>query len=356
MKQSYIKNLEQILQQNFPWHKSRIKFLSLILLAILKASTVNLSRVAVLFHNDTKISSNYKRIQRFLRYFNFSYTLFASLIISLLPKGLKYIITLDRTNWKFGKSDINILMLAVIYKEMSIPLFWEILPKQGNSSSEERIEITSRALKLLGKENITSIVADREFVGIKWFLYLNQTGITYRMRIKSNTCIDSHKSKGKRVDKLFRPLKLYKPIVIPKQVIIFKQTVYITGMRIENDYLILATNERPFEAIEDYKKRWTIEKLFKHFKTGGFNFGLTHLRDAEKIKKLIALVALAFIWSFLVGVWMDSITPIKLKKHGRMAVSYFNSGFGYINHLIENIQLEHKFKEFNLMLNFLSCT
>ena len=247
-------------------------------------------------------------------------------------------------------------MLAVLYKDMSIPLFWEILPKQGNSSAEERIEITERAIKLLGKENISSIVADREFIGIKWFRYLDQTGITYRMRIKSNTCIDSHKTKGKRVDKLFRSLKLYKSIVIPKKVIIYKQTVYLTGMRTKDDYLILASNERPFEAIEDYKKRWTIEKLFGHFKTKGFNFESTHLTDAEKIKKLIAIVTIAFIWSFLVGVWMSNQTPIKLKNHGRLSISYFRFGFDYLVHLIENIQLDFKLKEFNFLLNFLSCT
>lgn len=356
MKQLYIKNLEQILQQNFQWHKSRIKFLSLIILAILKSSTVNLTRVAVLFPTEKKVSSNYKRIQRFFRYYKFSYTLIARFIISLLPKGLKYIITIDRTNWKFGRSDINILMLAVVYKEMSIPLFWEILPKQGNSSSEERIEITEKAIKLLGKENIRSIVADREFIGIKWFKYLNQTGITFRMRIKSNTCIDSHKAKGKRVDKLFRSLKLYKSIVIPKRVIIYKQTVYLTGMRTKDDYLILASNERPFEAIEDYRKRWTIEKLFGHFKTKGFHFESTHLSEAEKIKKLIAIVTLAFLWCFLVGVWMSNITPIKIKNHGRMSISYFRFGFDYLVHLIENIQLDYKLKEFIFLLKFLSCT
>ena len=108
------------------------------------------------------------------------------------------------TNWKFGKTNINILMLGIVYNEVSIPLFWKLLPKQGNSSAEERIDIVDRAIKLLGKEKIISIVADREFIGIKWFRYLNDSGITYRMRIKSNTCINSHRSKGQRVYKLFR--------------------------------------------------------------------------------------------------------------------------------------------------------
>lgn len=356
MIQVYIKNLESVLQQNFPWHKSRIKFLALLILALLKASTVNLSRLAAFFKINSKTDSCFKRIQRFLRGYDIDFNLTAKLIVSLLPKGLKYIVTIDRTNWKFGKKDINILMLGIIYQGVSIPLFWELLPKRGNSSAEERIEITEKAIKLLGKENIISIVGDREFIGIKWFRYLNQTQITYRMRIKSNTCINSHRSRGQRVDKLFRSLKLNVMLVYPKQVIIYKQTVWLTGMRIKNDYLIIASNERPFDAIAEYKQRWGIETLFGHFKTKGFNFESTHLTDPERIKKLIAVVTIAFLWSFLVGVWLNEITHIKIKKHGRRAISYFKSGYKYLLHLIENIELDHKLKEFNYLLNFLSCT
>lgn len=356
MKQYYFKDLENILQHNFPWHKSRVNFLSLIILAILKASTVNLSRIATFFHGCSKVESNFKRIQRFLKEFQFDYNLYAKFIVSLMPKGQKYIITLDRTNWKFGKTNINILMLGIVYNEVSIPLFWKLLPKQGNSSAEERIDIVDRAIKLLGKEKIISIVADREFIGIKWFRYLNDSGITYRMRIKSNTCINSHRSKGQRVDKLFRFLKLNVQLVYFKQVIIYKQTVYLTGMKIKNDYLIIASNERPSEAIDDYKKRWSIETLFGHFKTKGFNFESTHLTDPKRIKKLIALVGIAFIWSVLIGIWLNNTIPIKIKKHGRKAKSYFKCGYNYLIHLIENIQHKHKLEEFNFLVYFLSCT
>ena len=239
---------------------------------------------------------------------------------------------------------------------MSIPLFWKLLPKRGNSSSEERIEIVSKAIKLLGKENITSILGDREFVGINWFKYLCKTGIVFRMRIKSNTCIDSHKTKGKYVAKIFRALPLNKELVLPKGVIIYKQTLYLSGMRLKDDYLIIASNLKPNEAIYDYKKRWTIEKLFSHLKTKGFNFEDTHLTDSLKIKKIIAVITIAFVWSYLVGVWIDNQTPIKLKKHGRLAISYFKCGLNYLVHIIENIQFKHNLIEFNSLLNFLSCT
>jgi len=39
------------------------------------------------------------------------------------------ILVMDRTNWKFGNSNIKILMLVVCYKNMAIPLIFKMLDK-----------------------------------------------------------------------------------------------------------------------------------------------------------------------------------------------------------------------------------
>ncbi len=48
---------------------------------------------------------------------------------SFLPKG-KLVLSMDRTNWKFGKVHINILMLSVAHKGMAIPIVWYLLKKK----------------------------------------------------------------------------------------------------------------------------------------------------------------------------------------------------------------------------------
>lgn len=44
---------------------------------------------------------------------------------------------MDRINWKFGKIDINILMISVCYKGVGILLIWKFLFKKGNLNREE---------------------------------------------------------------------------------------------------------------------------------------------------------------------------------------------------------------------------
>lgn len=77
----------------------------------------------------------------------------------------KVTLTIDRTNWKWGKSNLNIFMLGVVYKGIAIPLYWQMLDKRGNTNHLERCELIERFIKQFGKDNLEMIVADREFVG-----------------------------------------------------------------------------------------------------------------------------------------------------------------------------------------------
>ena len=71
---------------------------------------------------------------------------------------------MDRTNWKWGKSDIDILTLAIAYKGIAIPIYWELLDKRGNSDTQERILYGKRSV--LGTELYLSALKlpDGEFL------------------------------------------------------------------------------------------------------------------------------------------------------------------------------------------------
>jgi hypothetical protein len=66
-----IYSLEQILSENLSWNRARIKFLSRFLIALFQVQTVNLAKIASVFAGDAKVASNYKRLQRFVRFFQF---------------------------------------------------------------------------------------------------------------------------------------------------------------------------------------------------------------------------------------------------------------------------------------------
>ena len=88
-----------------------------------------------------KESSIYKNIQRFFRLFNYDEKDLIYLVIELLDIDWPYFLSMDRTNWKYGKTNINILTIWIVYNWIAFPICWELLDKKWNSHYEERIEI-----------------------------------------------------------------------------------------------------------------------------------------------------------------------------------------------------------------------
>ena len=266
---------------------------------------------------------------------------------------------MDRTNWKIGNSNINILMLGICYKNMAIPLMFKMLNKRGNSDTAERIELVKQFISWFGTDCIDCLLADREFIGYHWLDFLNKNKIRYYIRLRNNFkvfCFDINEKKP--VFWLFNNLKKGEFRHHPKIVKINNVLCYVSGLKSFNregklDYLILVSFNKPEESLEYYKKRWQIETLFKAFKSSGFNIENTHVTDQKRLEKLFMIIMIALIWCYKIGDYIDeNIKPIKIKKHQRKAFSVFKYGLNYLNNILLNL-----YKKMNInVLQFLSCT
>ena len=283
----------------------------------------------------------------------------ARMIFSLLPVKTGLVLSMDRTNWKFGEFNINILMLGITYKGIAFPLIFSLLPKRGNSSWNERRKIMERFIRLFGAECIDSLVADREFIGKEWTGWLNSRRIRYYIRIRQNFWIVKP-STGERIRAwwLFNDLKVGQEKFFHKLFLHKGEYVYLAGSRIKNsdgvpELQILICFNRPEGAILTYKKRWEIETAFRAMKSSGFNIEDTHMRDMERIARLVAMVCVALVWAYLVGEHKDiNIKPIRILKHGRKAKSLVKYGLEEIATILLRPAYTPKFDVFK----FLSCT
>ncbi len=110
-----------ILTSVLGWHRARLIFLAQFLVALIRVRTVNLTEIATAFCGTAKPESSYRRIQRFFQAFDIDQALIPSLVVRLLPLEAKWVLCLDRTNWKFGTVNLNFLVLAVAYHGMAVP-------------------------------------------------------------------------------------------------------------------------------------------------------------------------------------------------------------------------------------------
>ena len=331
------KALCETLQAHFPWHLSRIKFLSMFILAVLTLTTVNLKKLANALNGKAKRNSNYRRLQRFFKAFDLDQTQIANLIVSLVPDKGPYIVSIDRTNWKLGCCNINILMAGIIYRGICIPLAWILLDKRGNSNTDERIRLMKKLFNVLSKEQIKAVVGDREFIGDAWFTYLEDEDLFYGMRIKENALV-----KGVKGDiplrNLFKDLPVGVERYLRKPRRIYGHRLYLSVLRLRDELLIVASHHKDQMALLYYKRRWGIEVLFAAFKSRGFDLEETHLTKPDRLEKLIALLALAMLWALLVGTWESVHQPIAVKKHGRKEKSLFRLGLDQLQYVLLNIK------------------
>ncbi len=240
---------------------------------------------------------------------------------------------MDRTNWKWGKKDINILFLGIVYRGIAIPIYWLVLNKRGNSSTRERVVLVSRFIKIFGKDRVAGLLADREFIGKNWFEWLNEEKISFYIRIRNDANTQNKNGKDIDVSWLFYQLKAGEKLILDRAKSIFGSKVFLTGGKAPGGELMIVTSNIPADdAIEIYLLRWQIEVLFHALKSRGFNFENTHITDRNKIKKLIALLTIGFCWAHRVGEWRcENEKQIKFKKHGRKEKSIFRYGLDLIH-------------------------
>ena len=124
---------------------------------------------------------------------------------------------------------------------------------------------------------------------------------------------------------------------------------------LDGELMIIVTQRMVESAIVDYGKRWGIETLFDILKSRGFNLEETHLREMERLSKLVALLTLAMmVWAMRVGEWLMVKTPIPVKNHGRKSKSVFRVGYDPIREAIFN--LNQPTSQLWQAIQFLSCT
>src|SRR5579872_3597597 len=112
-KMKQISELQTTLYQSLDWNKARIACLIEILQGLFLVRTVNLTQIAEAFQTEAKTNSSYRRVQRFFQKFSFDMSFVVILVCRLFMLGEKCVLIMDRTNWKWGKKDVNILMLSV---------------------------------------------------------------------------------------------------------------------------------------------------------------------------------------------------------------------------------------------------
>lgn len=333
-----INELATILNQHFVWNKARMDCFVGMLIGLLKTRNINLVEISTGFASEALPGSRYRRIQRFIHSYGLDFDKVAGFVMLLFGfKDIPFYVAMDRTNWQWGKKNLNILMLAVVYKGVAVPVYWLLLNKKGNSDTRERIALMKRFVRQFGKERLLGVLADREFIGGRWLAWLKAENIPFYIRIKKDAKVPNSRGHQVQARQLFQFLKPGEALTLPDAKTMTGVTVYLAGLRLaDGELLIVASDQAYPDAIAIYGKRWQIETLFACLKGRGFNLEETRITDRTRIKRLLVVPVMAFCWAHRTGEWRhEAVKPIKVKKHQRLANSFFKYGLDWLrDHLL----------------------
>lgn len=107
------------------------------------------------------------------------------------------IVTLDRTQWRTN----NLLVVSVIWSKRAWPIYWQMIPKKGNSNLAQQKALLRPVLLLLKSYQVV-VVGDREFHSIKLADWLEQQKVNFALRQKKTTYIKTMGHDYQRLSKL----------------------------------------------------------------------------------------------------------------------------------------------------------
>jgi len=198
------------IKQFFPMHTiNAVRKFLLLINCIIQSRTVCLYKCrdkmpAIRGSNDqVKPGSNYMRLIRFfkIKFIEEFIEGICQLLISMAQMEKDYLI-IDRTNWKIGMKNVNLLTIGGLWENTFLPLQWLQLDKKGNSNVEDRKKLVDKLVGLFegaGKKVKGFILlADREFIGTLGLEYLLSKEISFVIRLRENMYGELATATGKK--------------------------------------------------------------------------------------------------------------------------------------------------------------
>lgn len=331
----------------FPYH--RIEYVSNFLLlgnSIFLAKSVNLSKckkqVGILTQDSTvNVANVYAKFIRLFKMPNIGFFCIGiALMIIDLIKDLEEnrLLIIDRTNWKLGQTNDNILQMGIgLTNGIMIPLLGvPLIGKRGNSNINERkglLNLFVRFAPLLSGSY--TVVGDREFIGKEWFKHILSLGHSFVIRLR----LDDYKSI------IALPIKRTKE-QLEKRIrrAVRKKGYYFQAFEMDGDqlFLVVVKNKKnkkdPFirlisnkenidEILADYDFRWSIEVYFRKTKTDGFNLEDLRLTEPDKVFLMVVIVGFLYVKTIIAGLEQYRIKPVKEQYFKNREKSYLRESF-----------------------------
>lgn len=318
----HVDTLAEYLKERLSHHRrDTLRRVAEVLFGILQAESTLHRKIALHIERDATPASITRMVARTFHETNLTPQDVCNVLLPLLPPG-RLTFVMDRTNWKLGSHDLNLLVLGVSLGDVVLPLTWKVLPHGGNSDMRARMLLVGLLLKRLPAQRWAVLIADREFIGQEWFSFLRDRRIKRCIRLRENTLLDNEAAR-----EFFQTLKPGEVRGVFEQVWVYGSWMQVVAtLSPRGERVLVASDLSVWDTLTTYRLRWSIECTFSAMKTRGLNLEQTHMTQPDRLSRLFGLLSLALSWMVRIGEWRAEQQPIPTKKHARPAISRASYG------------------------------
>jgi hypothetical protein len=253
-------------------------------------------------------------------------------------------------------------MISLIWNKRGIPIYFELLPKLGNSNFDEQKLAFLKVLPLFQNYK-TVVLGDREFCSLKLGNWLREEKVYFCLRLKKDTFIEQGDGIWQELNDLglqpgmsfyLQGTKITKSMKFEGLFVCNWKRKY-KGMTPEEGWFILTNLDSLDSAINAYKKRFSVEEMFRDFKSGGYNLEATNM-TGNRLITLILLITLAYTSATIFGEKIKQMGVQKyvgrVKEYGRKERRHSNFyvglyGEAWINFIEKHSDLVNQLTKIN---------
>ena len=234
--------------------------------------------------------------------------------------------------------DHQVLMLALRHGERALPLFWRVEETKGSIGFEIQKELLETAAAILPEGASICLMADRFYGTADLISFCHDRNWDYRIRLKGNLVVRD--AKGRR---LTGDLAKNRQFALENVQLTEKRATTNIGVihdpSHDEPWIIAMPTKPGYLKTLEYSERWAIEPMFSDFKSRGFGIEDSQIQHADRLSRLLMIMALALCFAVAVGRWDAQNNPLPAekehikkpkKKVERSKTSFFTRGLRYI--------------------------
>jgi hypothetical protein len=217
----------------------------------------------------------------------------------LVGDGRRLVLIIDQTQ---ANEMQQAVVVAARVGERSLPLAWRVKKTQGAIGFAEQREALEVVVGLLPEGTRPVLMGDRFYGSPDLIAWCRKQGWDWRLRLKQDLLVFEDGGETTLAECFARGERMLTGVELTgKRVPTNVAMVHEAG---HPEPWIIALSEAPtVHRAFDYGLRWGIEAMFSDFKTRGFGLEDSHIQRADRMDRLIMIMALALFWAVSTGMW-----------------------------------------------------